>query len=118
DMARDYGDLSFCVEPEEVEMERLQLFIGTHNEPLSVVRCASAIQIVRPLESMAETHPNSIRFAQFPLHTDMFGGSFTKTAHSPCLYKFKWNPYSLANSAIFLSRSFSSSGQMRCNSFS
>src|SRR5262249_26790126 len=30
------------------------------------------------------THPNSIRFAHFPLHTDN-GDSFTKTAHSPCL---------------------------------
>ena len=37
--------------------KRSQLFIRTHNETLSVARCASAIQIVRPLESIAETQP-------------------------------------------------------------
>jgi len=34
-----------------------QLFIRANNETLSVARCASAIQIVRPLESIAETQP-------------------------------------------------------------
>jgi len=34
-----------------------QLFIGSHNETFSVVAMASAIQIVRRLESMADTQP-------------------------------------------------------------
>jgi cation diffusion facilitator CzcD-associated flavoprotein CzcO len=38
--------------------KRSQLFIRVHNETLSVVAvCASAIQIVRPLESTAATQP-------------------------------------------------------------
>jgi len=36
--------------------KRSQLFIRTHNKTLPL-RCASTIQIVRPLESMAETQP-------------------------------------------------------------
>jgi hypothetical protein len=34
-----------------------QLFIRAHNETLSSTRCASTIQIVRPLESIAATQP-------------------------------------------------------------
>ena len=37
--------------------KRSQLFIRTHNETLPSSRCASAIQIVRPQESIAETQP-------------------------------------------------------------
>src|ERR1043166_8562529 len=37
--------------------KRGQLFISAHNETLSIVACASTIQIVCPLESIAETQP-------------------------------------------------------------
>jgi hypothetical protein len=38
--------------------KRRQLFIRSHNETLPIAaRCASAIQIVRPLESIADTQP-------------------------------------------------------------
>ena len=37
--------------------KRGQILIGVHNEMLPSPRCASAIQVVRPLESIAETQP-------------------------------------------------------------
>ena len=37
--------------------KRRQFFIRVHNETLTVVAVRSAIQIVRPLESIAETRP-------------------------------------------------------------
>jgi len=37
--------------------ERRQLFISTRNKPLPSPRCAFAIQIVRPFESIAEMQP-------------------------------------------------------------
>ena len=41
--------------------KRPQLFIRTHNETLSVVAMRVCSEIVRPLESIAEPRPNSIR---------------------------------------------------------
>jgi len=38
--------------------KRSQLFIRSRNEPLSVVAMRGSIQIVRPLEPIAETQPN------------------------------------------------------------
>ena len=37
--------------------KRRQLFISTHKDRFPSPRCASAIQIVRPLESIGETQP-------------------------------------------------------------
>jgi len=54
--------LRHCIHRELVNcplqfQKRSQLFIRVHNETLPSSRCASAIQIVRPLESIAETQP-------------------------------------------------------------
>jgi hypothetical protein len=46
----------FDISPNRV-LERGQVFIGVHNETLSVVVMRSPIQIVRPLKSTAETKP-------------------------------------------------------------
>jgi hypothetical protein len=51
-----------CVSHRLQFQKRRQLFIGVHNETLPSSRCASATQIVRPLESIAENgSPNSNR---------------------------------------------------------
>jgi hypothetical protein len=55
--------------------KRSQLFICAHNETLSFVAvCASAIQIIRPLEPIAETDaitPTAPRLAPFEPNQDM-----------------------------------------------
>jgi hypothetical protein len=77
-----------------------QLFVGTHNEALSIVRCASAIQIVRPLESIAKTQRQLrlITFALFQFPFDPRIGNHPQkcdkhieAAGNPRAYEREWN---------------------------